>query len=107
MLLDAAVTGEVTQQECQEMLSTLLEANLNPELPDHMTQQLKKMLMAHLILLLKTICITSIPEEFTKIQTEDVEIATEDIQKGKIVTRVSDTDGSIYHKNICHLLNQL
>ena len=66
---------------------------------------MKRMLIAHLILLIQTVCTMKIPEDFTEIETTNIQIATEDIQKGKIVTRVKDQHGRIYYMNIRHLLD--
>ena len=41
MLLDAATTGKMNQSQCQEMLTTLLGANLNIELPNYITDQIR------------------------------------------------------------------
>ena len=70
------------------MLTTLLGTNLIEDLPEYIVTQIKKMLIAHLILLIKTTCTIKKPEMFTKIEQENMEIATTNIKKGKIVVRV-------------------
>ena len=42
ILLDAATTGRANQAHYQEMLTTLLGANLNIELPNHILNQIKR-----------------------------------------------------------------
>ena len=41
VLLDTATTGEVNQQHHQEMLTTLLGANLSTELPEYLANKVK------------------------------------------------------------------
>ena len=65
------------------------------------------MLASHLILLIRTFCTITKPEEYTRIETENIEIATEDIHKGKIVARTKNDEGELYYKNIRPILNQL
>ena len=105
-LLDAAVTGEVKQNHFQDLLTTLLGANLAVKLPDYITNQIKRMLISHLILLMKTFCTITKPEEFTTIETENLEVATEDIHKGKIVVRAKEATRKLYYKNIRPILEQ-
>ena len=63
-----------------------------------MAIQRKRMLMAHVMLVMKTICTISTPEAFIEMQQEDMKVATDDIQRGKMIVRVKDKNGPLYHK---------
>ena len=107
MLLDAAATREIHRQKCQDMLTTLLGTNLAEDFPEHIITQFKKMLISHLILLIQTICTISTPDEYTQINQENVELATTDLKKGKIVVRAEDIKGRLHHRNIRNMLDKL
>ena len=107
MIIDATITGEVPRPQYQDMLATLLGATVNVGMPKKTITQLKRMLVTHLMLLSEaTTQHKPTPIECTHMSKANLDVATEDIQKGKIVVRIKCKQ-QIQYLNIRHLINAL
>ena len=100
-LLDAASSGNVTRiKNLQQTLKTLLGGNIYPRLQETAHNQITRMLVAHIFLLINTYtnCIT-IPKEWITLPNNST-IAKEDLQQGKIVVRTMVINDKMGYINI-------
>ena len=97
LLLDAAATGSIRGfHALQQTLITLTGGNINPNLKDAAQQQISKMMVSHLYLLIN-IFTNNIaqPNNWIKLPNGQT-IAKEDIEQGKILVRTQTNNDTQY-----------
>ena len=97
LILDAAVTGTIEGHKAlQTILITLTEGNINKNLNDAAQQQISKMMVAHMYLLINTFTNTiKQPQEWIQLLNKTI-IAREDMTQGKIVVRIAQNNVICY-----------
>ena len=108
ILLDAAEDGLVHPADYDKIMELLLGNHISHELNTNQKSNIKRMLLSHLILLINTIKHQIPPITNTiQIANSPYEIAQDDIQRGKIVTRTITNTGDIQYRNIRNLIETL
>ena len=100
LLLDTAATGTIQgHKPLQQTLITLTGGNVNTNLNDNAQQQISKMMVAHLHLLINIFTNTiKQPDNWTELPG-NLKVATEDLEQGKIIVR-TEHNNKIHYTNI-------
>ena len=106
-ILDASITGSIKGNNAlQQALTTLIGGNISINLTDIAVAQVTRMMIAHLYLLINVFTNRIYePEKWTQLP-DNTTLATEDLEAGKIVTRVN-SKGITHYMNIREKLEQM
>ena len=107
LVLDEATTGTIQgHKQLQQTMVTLTGGNVNTDLNDSAQQQASKTMMAHLQILINMFTNTvQHPDNWTQLPN-DLKMATEDLEQGKIVIRTKKHD-KIHYANMNENVEEL
>ena len=107
-LIDTDTTNTTEPKKLLEYTSFILGNHINQEFEEHKKEKLRRMLNAHLILLINSTDMSEIEYEVGDKDnriTQGIAVATEDLQNSKIVVRAQKPDGTITYQNIRSIVN--
>ena len=108
VILDAAESGTIEPQDYDITMETFFGNHLNQSMEVIATNHIKRMLISHLLLLINITQNKIKPiQSITYLTEYNKQIATEDMQQGKLIVRMQQKDGTIYYENIRHLIESM